>query len=396
MEAKRHDLFKHLAAAQAAASELQKDLHADASFRAEVTEASNRLTRTLQTPVDRAWELLNQWAHPAVLQVALDAGWLHLINSNDAGITADQLAEHTASDAGLVKRLMRVLTSNGIICESATNKYAPSPFSKLFDAPEWANGLRHALRDYSITMAGMPGYFAQKGYRLDVREHIYQHVHGVPFLERVKQGGEVGMQFTSFMRVVRAGKRPWFDVYPVAERLKVSCDADLLLVDVGGGSGHDLMSFSHAKKELGLQGAMVLQDVPSVLAHVPEEYRDTIDVQPYDFFTPQKVVGARAYMLKHILHDWSDEDGVSILTHVRDAMKVGYSKMLINEIVLPDRDCDPWVANFDITMMAVVGGRERSASEWEGLIHKVGGLVLEKIWKFGSNNESIIELVREL
>jgi len=396
-EAKRRDLLRLLAAAQATASELQEDLEADTPFRAEVVEVSKQLTRTLQTPVDRAWELLNQSATPAVLQVTIDAGWLQLISKyaerNDVGITAAQLAEHTGSDIELVKRLMRVLTANAVVQEPSTDMYASNSFSKLFNAPEWANGLRHALRDYSITMAGMPGFFAKSGYRLD--GDIYQHVHGTPFLERVRQGGEVGKQFTSFMRVVRAGKRPWFDLYPVAEKLTVSCDADVLVVDVGGGSGHDLVAFSQIKQELGLKGTMVLQDVPAVLAYVSDEYKTKIDVQPHDFFTPQPVVGARAYLLKHILHDWPDDAGVSILTRMRDAMKVGYSRLLINEIVLPDHQCSPWLAGFDITMMVVVKGKERSASEWENLVHAVPGLLIEKIWTFGSNNESIIEVVRK-
>ncbi|KAH8691697.1 hypothetical protein GQ44DRAFT_780301 [Phaeosphaeriaceae sp. PMI808] len=220
MEAKGQDLLRLLAAAQATASELQQDLEADAVFRAQAIELSKQLIRALQTPVDRAWEIFLHPAHPAVMQTVLDAGWLHLINDNDGGITADQLAEHTASDAGLVKRLMRVLTANATIRESGTNKYASTPFSKLFDAPEWVNGLQHALRDYSITMAGMPGYLAKNQYQLDgVKEHIYQYVHGVPFLELVRRGGEVGTQFTRFMSVVRAGKKPWFDVYPVVEKL---------------------------------------------------------------------------------------------------------------------------------------------------------------------------------
>ncbi|KAH8698162.1 O-methyltransferase-domain-containing protein, partial [Phaeosphaeriaceae sp. PMI808] len=365
--------------------------------RAQVIEESKQLTRTLQTPVERAWDLFLQPTQPAALQVALDAGWLNLINAghadeSGAGVTANQIAEHTVSDVSLVKRIMRVLTANMVVRESGTDRYTPTPFSKLFDTPEWANGLRHALRDYSITMAEMPKYLAKYEYHPDVAgEGNYEYVHGIPFLERVRQGGEVGMQFTSFMTVVRAGKSQWFDVYPVEEKLKVLCDTDVLLVDVGGGNGHDLASFSNIRTKLCLEGRLVLQDVPAVLAHVKAEYKDTMEVQAHDFFTSQKVSGARAYFLKHVLHDWPDKDCVNILTHARDAMKVGYSRLLISEIVLANQKCEPWIAAFDVTMMAVVRGKERSESEWEALISSTKGLVIEKIWEFGPKHESIIE-----
>ncbi|KAJ4299475.1 hypothetical protein N0V90_004720 [Kalmusia sp. IMI 367209] len=403
MDAKRRDLLRLLAATQATASELQEDILSDPAFRGQVIEASKNLTRTLQTPVERAWDLFVQPTYPAVLQVAVDVGWLNLINSIDdkngyeTGISAEQLAEATTSDVGLVRRLMRVLTSGALIRESGTHRYAATPISKLFDNPAWANGLRHAVRDYGVTLAGMPEYLEKNGYRLEgASGGIYQHVHGIPFLERVHQGGEVGKQFTSFMSVVRAGKTPWFDVYPVASNLQVSSATDVLIVDIGGSKGHDLLSFAHIKKSLGLPGRLVLQDLAPVLSHVPGSSTDTIEVQAHDFFTPQPVLGARAYFLKHVLHDWPDRDCVSILGRVRDAMKAGYSRLLINEIVLPDRECGAWPAAFDVTMMAIVGGMERSASEWEVLIESAGGLAIEKVWTFGADGESIVEVVKEV
>ncbi|PVH94895.1 S-adenosyl-L-methionine-dependent methyltransferase [Periconia macrospinosa] len=403
MEAKRQDLLRLLAAAQATASELQEDLKADANFRLQVTEGSKRLTRTLQTEVDRAWELFLRPAHSAALHVALDGGWIGYINSNHvqkhgsetSGISAGQIAEHTSSDPELVSRLMRVLTANETIVERGADLYAPTPFSKLFDDLAWANGLRHAVRDYSITMAGMPGYFSKNGYRIDKhKEGAYQYVHGTTFFDRVHAGGEVGAEFHSFMRVVRAGKKPWFEVYPFADRLKGASESDVLLVDVGGGYGHDLIVFSNVKEGRNVPGRLVLQDAPGVLEKVSQEQLSRIDIQAHDFFTPQKVLGARAYFLKNVLHDWTNERCVDILSQLRDAMHPGYSRLLINEIVVPDENCDPWTAAFGIAMMAVVDGQERTRTQWVELINATGGLKIEMIWKLGTNNESIIEVSR--
>ena len=39
----------------------------------------------------------------------------------------------------------------------------------------------------------------------------------------------------------------------------------------------------------------------------------------HDFFTPQTVKGAEVYLMKYIIHDWSDEYAVKILRRLREA-----------------------------------------------------------------------------
>jgi hypothetical protein len=49
--------------------------------------------------------------------------------------------------------------------------------------------------------------------------------------------------------------------------------------------------------------------------------------------------GAYIYFMKFILHDWSDEQSLQILRHIHDAMTPGYSKLIIEEFILPEKDC---------------------------------------------------------
>ena len=402
MDAKRRDLLRLLAAAQATAIELQQDLESDPSFRNQAVQASRKLTQTLQTPVDRAWELLFHSTAPSVLIVSINAGWLSLINDSkgsdryNQGVTIDEIAGSNSSDFALVQRMMRVLTSEGLIRETQNHQYAPTPISKLFDNIGWADGLRHSLRDFSIATTSMPEYFEKNRYQQPDKDHgIYEAMYGTPFFERIKQDEKVGKQFANFMEAMRIGEKPWYEIYPVADKMHVESASDVLLVDIGGSKGHDLLAFAQFRKELGgLPGKLVLQDQPSVISHVPSSTHD-IEIQAYDFFEPQPVIGARVYFLKHVLHDWVDKDCVSILSLVRDAMKVGYSKLLINEGMVPDRECSPRVAGFDILMMALVGGTERTTSEWKALIAAVDGLEVEAIWTFGHNNDGVIEVIRK-
>ena len=73
-------------------------------------------------------------------------------------------------------------------------------------------------------------------------------------------------------------------------------------------------------------------------------------------------------------------------------MTPGYSKILLNELVIPDIGCGIIAAQVDITMMACVASEERSERQWQDIVDSVG-LKIEKIWTDVPEAESIIELV---
>jgi hypothetical protein len=198
------------------------------------------------------------------------------------------------------------------------------------------------------------------------------------------------------MVAARSGKKSWLDVYPI-EKLKASSPGDILFVDVGGGKGHEVAALAERQKGVEPAGKLVLQDRADVISQVPEDWRDVFTCLEHDFFTPQPVMCQRAhtYYLRNVLHDWPDKECIDILSHLRDAMKPGYSKLLINEIVFADSKLPFWYAAFDISMMAAVSGRERTKSEWEQLLAAVPGLRIEKIWQLEENAESVIEVIRE-
>jgi hypothetical protein len=73
-----------------------------------------------------------------------------------------------------------------------------------------------------------------------------------------------------------------------------------------------------------------------------------------------------------ILHDWSDEQCRSILSHIVDAMEPGYSRLIIHEHILPDTGCDLPSACMSIMMMVQVAAFERSEKQWRELLGSVG------------------------
>ncbi len=101
--------------------------------------------------------------------------------------------------------------------------------------------------------------------------------------------------------------------------------------------------------------------------------------------------GARAYYLRNVLHDWPDDKCQLILSQLASAMTPGYSKIILNELVLPDQRCGIIAAQVDITMMACLAATERSERQWHEVADSAG-LKIEKIWTDVPEAESIIEL----
>lgn len=103
-------------------------------------------------------------------------------------------------------------------------------------------------------------------------------------------------------------------------------------------------------------------------------------------------LGARVYYLRNILHDWPDDKCQIILSQVATAMTEGYSKILLNELVIPDQGASLVAVQSDITMMACLAAIERSKRQWHELID-AAGLKIEKIWTDVPEAESIMEVI---
>ncbi|KAJ5710455.1 O-methyltransferase [Penicillium malachiteum] len=161
----------------------------------------------------------------------------------------------------------------------------------------------------------------------------------------------------------------------------------VLLVDVGGGKGHDLILFQTRYGDL--PGRQILQDLPSVVEQAGQ-LPEGLEATGHDFFKPNPIQGARAYYFHSVLHGWPDAACVEILRAVATSMKRGYSKLLINEIVIPDEKAHRLGTSMDLLMMTVVAAEERIEHKWRYLL-PLAGLKLVKIWKFEISTESLIE-----
>jgi len=106
------------------------------------------------------------------------------------------------------------------------------------------------------------------------------------------------------MKFKTLGKK-WFETVPVPEifaDFKKDDPNAVLIVDVGGNTGHDILDFHKAWPNQ--QGRLIVEDLPDVIEDVDKEALKPVEALAHDFFTPQPVKGAKAYCLKMVSRKW--------------------------------------------------------------------------------------------
>ena len=143
------------------------------------------------------------------------------------------------------------------------------------------------------------------------------------------------------------------------------------VVDVGGATGNLLSAI--LSRHPGPRGILfdrphVVSDAPALLAALGVTDRATIEAGSFFETIP---AGGDVYILSHIIHDWSEEQCLTILGHVRRAMRPD-GRLLLVEMVLPAGDTQHLGKLLDIVMLVLPGGQERTEEEYRTLLGKAG------------------------
>ncbi len=195
--------------------------------------------------------------------------------------------------------------------------------------------------------------------------------------------------------------------YPVEKNLVKGAkteDDTVFLVDVGGGTGHDLQELY--RKHPKLPGKLVLQDLKGVIEEAEASSLDgKIVPMEHHFSTKQPVIGtfastrevhllislgARASYMHSCLLDWPDSKAREILTSLKAGLTKGYSKLLINENVISDRGAHWLSTALDMVMMVNFPASERTEQNWRALLESAGFKIIQ-IWTYEPDTESLIE-----
>jgi hypothetical protein len=234
--------------------------------------------------------------------------------------------------------------------------------------------LTYSSHSHATAVLQLPAYFAKNGYQNpdNVFNGPWQFAQNTDkhYFDWLFEHPDLQEAFNKTMGVARMGQVDWFDFYPVEEKLTVASPSRALLVDVGGGIGHDIVAFQ--KRFPGLQGRLVFQDWPTVI-EAAKNIPAGIEKVGHDFFQPlpEAIKGAKAYYLRMILHDWPDEQARIIIQQVKDAMSED-SVLLINENVLPAQGASLYQAELDMLMITCFSLRDRTEEQFKELLESEG------------------------
>ncbi|MEO5997638.1 MAG: methyltransferase [Chitinophagaceae bacterium] len=279
----------------------------------------------------------------------------------DAPKTAEELAKQTNVHARSLYRLLRVCASISVFSEDSENRFSLTPLAEplLSDAPG-------SLRAYAamITSDWVYPAWAELSYTVKTGKPAFEKVFGMHVFEYFERDKTAAKLFDDAMTSLTAfGCAAVVNAYDFSSISK--------LVDVGGGKG--LLLASIFAKYPNLKG--VLFDTPTVVSGAEtllaeHGVRDRCETVGGNFFESVPG-GGDAYILKTVIHDWNDEECITILKNCRKAVREG-GKVLIVEELMREGNEPSMVKFVDLLMMVVASGCERTEREYRRLFDEAG------------------------
>lgn len=339
---------------------------------------------TQTSSIDMPMRLLSM-THGLIIQQALycaaKLGVADLLK--DGRQTSSDLARDLKVNEPALYRILRLLASQSVFEETSPRTFTNTDLSQFL-----CSGVPGSVRSILIFRGSelFFGPFAEILYSVRTGEPARTKVFGMDGWEYLKQHPEQARVFDDAMTDMSAIVGPMVaGAYDFGRWGSV--------MDVGGGNG--ILLASILKAHPGMRG--VLADLPHVLERARQrgflggELQVRSAMQPCDFFR-EVPSGCRAYVMKSVIHDWSDEHAEKILVNCRRAVPDDGALLLV-EWMLHEGSLHAGGKLFDVVMLVMTGGKERTAEEYRQLLARAGFRLNQVI--ITSSDLSIIEALPE-
>jgi hypothetical protein len=303
--------------------------------------------------------VVGRWVSQTI-SAAAELGIADVLHSGP--LTPDAIAAKIGAHGPSLHRLLRTLASLGVFAEDAEGRFHQTPLSEPLrsDVPGSLRGWARYAGSRVAVLA-----WADLATSIHLGEPAFRRVHGKSFFDYLATAPADAAIFDQAMHAVSSSEIP-----AILAAYDFS-DAGTI-VDVGGGDGTLLAAI--LDKHPAVRG--ILYDLDHVVARARERLAGTaiaarIEIKAGSFFDAAPP-GGDAYLLKHILHDWSDEQCVQILRHCRRVIPASGRLLIVESVITPGND--PGFGKLlDLEMIAITeGGRERTEAEFAALFAAAG------------------------
>jgi hypothetical protein len=279
----------------------------------------------------------------------------------DGPQSAETLAAATGTQAAALYRLMRTLASLGVLTENGAQQFALTPLGAALrsDAP-------NPTRATVLTLAGdwIWRGFEHMLYSVETGRSGLEHSLKEPMFDWLGKHPADAALFSETMI-------GFHGLEPAAVAAAYDFSPLDTVVDVGGASGALLTTI--VGNQQSTRG--VLFDLPHAVVDAPALIQarglsDRITIQTGSFFDAVPA-GGDAYLLSHVIHDWTEDQCLAILANCRKVLGPA-GKLLIVEMVIPEGNAPHPGKMLDMMMLVGPGGQERTESEYRALLGKAG------------------------
>lgn len=254
-------------------------------------------------------------------------------------------------------RLLRALASVDVFKEDGNKMFCLTPLAEY---------LRHdstqSLKNMAM-IAGGPLYntWSELLYAVQTGEETFKKIYKKSLFDFLAENKKEGEIFDAAMEGMHINEVvPMLDSYDFSPFEKV--------IDVGGGNGSLLSAILEKYETI---NGMVF-DLPETIERSKVSCEKVISRCKFhggNFFESIPT-GGDIYLMRHIIHDWNDDDSLTILKNCRKAMKPK-SKVLIIENIIPKGNESYFGKWLDIGML-LIGGKERTEEEYNNLLSGAG------------------------
>ncbi|OBK72716.1 hydroxyneurosporene methyltransferase [Mycobacterium sp. 1164985.4] len=274
---------------------------------------------------------------------------------------AADIAERVGADPDALYRLMRALSSKGLLDHHRDDTFSLTKVGDALrtDHPE-------SMRDM-VLFIGHRARWEDWGsllHSVQTGEPSVIKLRGMPYFDYLDTDPDLAQVFNKAMTAtsgitneIALGQYDFKDFK--------------LIVDVGGGHGLLLSTILNGAPD----ARGIVYDLPSVVTDAPTTFKaaGVADrcIAEGGSFLERVPEGGDAYVMKNIIHDWDDANSLTILRNVRTAI-APHGKLLLLEMVLPER-ATPFIGfQLDLEMLVTVGGKERTRADYSDLLRRAG------------------------
>ena len=330
-----------------------------------MTAPANQKETQLPVELQMIQFIMGFWMSRAVY-VAAKLGLADLLQSGPK--TAEELAEATGTHAPSLYRILRALASAGVFAPLSDRRFALTPLSETL-----ITGAPGSVRWFVISELGQEHYPAWGNLMHSVKtgEIAFDNFFGKDIWKYFAENPADAAVFNDSMSgMTAAANEAITSVYDFSQFKKV--------VDIGGGHGGLITSILKRNPE----AKGVLFDAPEVIEGARPKLEaagvaNRCEALTGDFFKAVPA-GGDAYVMKWIIHDWEDEKAITILKNCRQHMQPN-GRLIIVDCVVPENDEPDFSKTFDLNMLVMTGGKERTAAEFEQLLAAAGFKLLRVV-----------------